>query len=355
MNKNSMVDINSLNKLIKLCNKIMKNIYLLILVITIYMTILILKRLEIVYFISTLFDILSPLFIGVLVAWLIRPIINFLEKYKINRVVSLVIVYLVMILIIYLCFVNFIPIFTEEFNEFIKVFPKIIDNFFNNITFLDTKHLKSELLSTTNNFIINLGREIPLTFINIFKEISSFIISFIISFYLLKSSVILSINSNLKRDTYELIIKINNILRNYVKGTLLSGFIIFISSTIMFYILDFDNSIFLGLICGITNIIPFIGPYIGAIIPCLISFTKSTTFGILIIVIIFIIQLIEGNIINPIIMKKSINMHPVISIMSVIVFGYFFGIFGMIFAIPLVASIKEIYCYFRKRYKNIIK
>ena len=195
----------------------------------------------------------------------------------------------------------------------------------------------------------------PLTFINILKGVSSFLISLIISFYLLKSSVILSINSNFKKDTYELILKINNILRNYVKGTLLSSFIVFLSSTIIFYILDFDNSFFLGFMCGITNIIPFIGPYIGGIIPCLISFTKGTTFGILIIVIIFIIQLIEGNIVHPIIMSKSINMHPVISIMSVIVLGYFLGIFGMIFAIPLVASIKEVYYYSKNRYKNIIK
>ena len=300
-------------------------------------------------------DVLMPLFIGVLIAWLIRPIINYIEKYKFNRVVALLFIYIVMVLIIYFCFVNFIPIFVKEFNEFIKVFPKIIDSFLNNINFLDTKGIKSELLSITNSFIINIGKEMPLTFINIFKGISSFLISFIISFYLLKSSVILCINSNIKRDTYELIIKINNILRNYVKGTLLSSFIVFISSTIIFYILDFDNSIFLGFICGITNIIPFIGPYIGAIIPCLISFTKSTTFGILITVVIFVIQLIEGNIVHPIIMSKSINMHPVISIMSVIVFGYFFGILGMIFAIPLVASIKEIYYYSRKRYKNIIK
>lgn len=355
MNKSNTVDINSVNKLIKILNKIMKNIHVLILFLTIYITILILKKLQILYYLTIVFDIFAPLFMGILIAWLIRPIINYLERYKFSRILSLVIIYLVMILIVYVCFVNFIPIFAKEFNEFIKVFPKIIESFLNNISFFGMKNLKTELLSIINDFIIKLGRNMPLTFINIFKGVSSFLISLIISFYLLKSSIILSINSNLKKDTYELILKINNILRNYVKGTLLSSFIVFLSSTIIFYILDFDNSFFLGFICGITNIIPFIGPYIGGIIPCLISFTKSTTFGILITVIIFIIQLIEGNIVHPIIMSKSINMHPVISIMSVIVFGYFLGIFGMIFAIPLVASIKEVYYYSKNRYKNIIK
>lgn len=355
MNKNNVIDINSLNKLINVCNKIVKKIYILVLFLSLYIAILILKRLEIIYFISTIFDILAPLLIGMVVAWLIRPIINCMEKHKINRVVSLSFIYFFMVLIVYLCFVNFIPIFIKEFNEFIKVFPKIIDNLFNSINFINTNQLKSELLNITNSFIINIGMKMPLTLINTLKWLSYFIISFIISFYLLKSSIVLSVNFNFKKDTYELIIKINNILRNYVKGTIFSSFVVFLLTTIIFFMLNFDNCIFLGFICGITNIIPFIGPYIGGIIPCLIAFTKSTTFGILITVVIFIIQLIEGNIVHPIIMSKSINIHPVISIMSVIVFGYFFGIFGMIFAIPLVASIIEIYYYFVKRYKNIVR
>ena len=76
MNKNNGVDINAVNMLIKACNKIIQNIHIFVLILTIYIAILILNKLEIIYFISTIFDILAPLFIGVLVAWLIRPIIN---------------------------------------------------------------------------------------------------------------------------------------------------------------------------------------------------------------------------------------------------------------------------------------
>ena len=69
-------------------------------------------------------------------------------------------------------------------------------------------------------------------------------------------------------------------------------------------------------------------------------------------IMIFIVQTIEGNIIQPIIMSKSVKIHPVTSIISLLIFGYFFGILGMIFAVPLIASLKEMYYYLVKKYKN---
>ena len=139
---------------------------------------------------------------------------------------------------------------------------------------------------------------------------------------------------------------------NYVKGTLLSSFLVFILTSIMFYIFNLNGALLLGFICGITNIIPFIGPYIGAVIPILIGFTKGSTFGILIMITIFIIQAIEGNIIHPIIMSKSINIHPVTVIISLLVFGYFFGVVGMVIASPLIAILKELYFYLIKKYNS---
>ena len=196
---------------------------------------------------------------------------------------------------------------------------------------------------------------IPITLINILKGASSILLGVIISFYLLiadTSFIDESLNKYLKKDTYELLLKTNTILRNYVKGTLLSSFLVFILTSIMFYIFNLNGALLLGFICGITNIIPFIGPYIGAVIPVLIGFTKGSTFGILIMITIFIIQAIEGNIIHPIIMSKSINIHPVTVIISLLVFGYFFGVVGMVIASPLIAILKELYFYLIKKYNS---
>lgn len=352
MEKNVNIDNKRLNQLIKVSNKVFKNLHILVLVLTVYVSIKILNNLNIIHFFITLLKVLSPLFIGILIAWLLRPIVNYLENHNMNRLFALIIVYLLILFIFYISLITFIPRFIKELGEFIKVFPNILDSFFNNFKFINFSIYEPKISSMLNDFITSTSKSLPMTFMNFIGGISSFIVGFIIGFYLLISNTWVTINANIKKDTYELVMNINNILRNYVKGTLLSSFIVFILSTIIFYIIGLDSALLFGFICGITNIIPFIGPYIGASIPVLVAFTKNTTFGIIVTIMIFIVQTIEGNIIQPIIMSKSVKIHPVTSIISLLIFGYFFGILGMVFAVPLIASLKEIYYYLLKKYKN---
>jgi len=349
------VDNKLLNQILNVSYKILKKLYILILIIITYVLILIIKKLNIIKFLLSFFKVLSPLFIGILIAWLLRPIVNYLERKNIKRIFSLIIVYLTIIFILVFSLFTFIPEFIKELIEFAKILPNIINNFLSKIDFINITPLKSKMISLVNSLLINTSKEIPITFINIIKGFSTFIVGFIIGFYLLISNSIITINTTMKSDTYKLILKVNNIFRNYVKGTLLSSFIVFILTTLIFYILRLDNALLLGFICGITNIIPFVGPYIGGILPVLVAFTYNVTFGIIVLIVILAIQTIEGNIIYPIIMSKSIKVRPVISITSVLVFGYYLGFIGMIFAVPLVASIKEIYYYLIKRYNKYEK
>ena len=342
--KNVNIDIKRINELINRTNKILKNIHILFNIIIIYIMILILFKLNILYYIKEFLYVLIPLFIGIFTSWLLRPIVNYFESKGIKRIISLVIVYLSIIFIFIISLSTFIPNFIKELLEFINILNNIFSNY--NISIL-----KLDIHNIINTFIIDTSKEIPITFINIIKGISGFLIGFIISFYLLLNSI--TINTTIKKDTYELIMKVNYIFRNYFKGVFLSSIIIFILTTIIFYIIKLESPIIFGFICGITNVIPIIGPYIGGIIPVLVTITDSITLGIIVIILIFLIQTIDGNIIQPIIMHKNIKIHPVLSIISILVFGYFFKIFGMIFAIPIVVSSKEIYLYIRKRYKKI--
>ena len=343
--------------LIKISNKILKNVHILIFIIIIYVSVLILGKLNLINFFITFFKILSPLFIGVIIAWLLRPVINYLENNGVKRIVALIIVYLLIVFLFYIVIVNFVPIFLNEFSQFMKVFPKTLNDFIGdiNVSFLDMSIIKNEAFSVINSFVIDAGKDIPITFMNLIKGISSFLIGFIIGFYLLISNNAITINANLKKDTFDLIFRINNSLRGYVKGTILSSFIVFVLSTIIFYLLGLDGALFFGFICGITNVIPIIGPYIGAIIPVIVAFTNGTTYGILITILLFVIQTIEGNVIQPIIMSKSVKIHPITSIVSLLVFGYFLGVVGMVLAVPLVVIIKEVYFYLNKKYNNYKK
>lgn len=101
----------------------------------------------------------------------------------------------------------------------------------------------------------------------------------------------------------------------------------------------------------ITNIIPYIGPWIGGAIAAVVGFTVSPLVGILTIVIAFISQQIDGMILQPLIMGKTMKLHPVTIMVGLLVFGYFFGMLGMILATPIMACTKVIFNYYDSKYK----
>jgi predicted PurR-regulated permease PerM len=109
-----------------------------------------------------------------------------------------------------------------------------------------------------------------------------------------------------------------------------------------------------GLICGITNIIPYIGPYLGALPATIVAFTQGVPVGIMTVVSILIVQFVEGNFIQPLVMSKTMKLHPVTILIGLLVFGYFFGVLGMIIATPLVAMIKSIAMFLENKF-NILR
>lgn len=360
MDKKEEIDSKKLNQILRISSKILKKLYVFIFIISIYVSILIFTKLNIMLIILTILKILSPLFIGIVIAWLLSPIIRWLKLKNMNKILSTLFIYLIMIILLYLLFKTIIPIFIRESNDFLNLAPKLLDeiyDFINNIfssNKLDLSIIKNEIFNVLNNLGTKMGKDIPITLVNVAKSIWNVLLGLIIGFYLLITDVSFIEDSlnKLSKDTHELVIKINEICRNYISATLFSSLLVFILSTIVFYIFGLKSALLFGFVCGITNIIPFIGPYIGAIIPVIVAFTKGISTGIIIVIMILLIQTIEGNIIHPIIMSKSIKVHPVTVIISLLVFGYFFGIVGMIIATPLVAILKELYFYLIKKYNS---
>ena len=107
-----------------------------------------------------------------------------------------------------------------------------------------------------------------------------------------------------------------------------------------FTIADLKAAALFAFFCGITNIIPYIGPYIGAVPAAIVAFSQSTGIGIAVLIVILIIQGLEGNLLQPIVMSRTMKLSPVTVIVSLLIFGYFWGVFGMILSSPIVATLK---------------
>ena len=98
----------------------------------------------------------------------------------------------------------------------------------------------------------------------------------------------------------------------------------------------------LGMICGVTDLIPYVGPYIGGGVAVLVGFTESKRLGILCLIVCLVVQVIESYVLQPMVMSKSIKISPVLIIVGLLLFGRMFGVFGMIMATPILAMGKVV-------------
>ena len=118
---------------------------------------------------------------------------------------------------------------------------------------------------------------------------------------------------------------------------------VFVCDTIGFSIIGLKSALLFGLFCGITDLIPYIGPYLGTVVATVVGLTQSPLIGLGVFIIACVVQLIESYVLQPIVMSKATNLHPVVIICGLLIFGHFFGIVGMILASPIMSVIKVIF------------
>lgn len=368
---NEKIDTKKLNETIYLGNKILKILFFLLLIVGIYAITLIFIAWKVVAFMLLILKVLSPFFIGLIIAWLLDPFVKFLHKKGINRVAGTFIVYIVMLIILYLTVTTIFPMLLDQVNGFIKTLPNVFDNItmwlnnlvdrFKNISFIDTNTVKADLISSTNSFVKSLTNDIPSNVVaffgTIFSALGIFALGLMIGFYLLfdfdniGKALTSLIPKGARKDALKLFNEANNSLFNYIKGTIFVSIIIFALSSLIFALVGLKEPLLFGLICGLTNIIPYVGPYIGAFPATVVAFTQGIPTGIITLICIGIIQFIEGNFIQPLVMSKTMKLHPVTILIGLLIFGYFFGVLGMIIATPLVAIIKSILLFIESKYE----
>ncbi len=362
--KDEKVDISSLNEILSFGRKLIKILYIAMMVGVILLGIYLLKESKILVFLKDLLIVISPVFIGLLIAWLCDPIVKFLQSKKIPRFAGCIIVYLFLIGIIFMFLYLFLPTFVRQIGDFVGTIPDILadlkvfgNRFFDTFATdgIDVKAIQTQVYTTIENFALGLTTNLPNTIINITKSIISssinFVLGLMIGFYMLFdfdkiNSTVLSHMPLKWKDNYaELTTRINTSLRNYVQGVFLVMFLVFITQSIGLTLAGLEAPLLFAVFCAVTDIIPYFGPYIGAIPAVLVGFTISPSVGIFCIISIVIVQLLENNFYQPLIMGHTMQLHPVIIIISLLIFQHFFGIIGMVVATPVVACLKVIFMF----------
>jgi len=313
-----------------------------------------------------------PLLIGIIIAYMLIPLVKLLRK-KMRKIFAVSLTYIIFLSIIFVLLFFIIPLVIEQFKIFIEKIPfylegitKFLNNFLKNNLILknlgnitgfnfvpaNSQEITKYILNNFNLNNINIFQSATTVTKTAFNIFLNFIIGPVLGFYILKDTDIIIktfikiIPHNYKYQAVTVISKINNVFGKYVRGQLIISLIVGSLCTIVLLILRVDFAVLLGFIAGLFNLIPFLGPIIGAIPAALTALFISPIKALLVILLFIAVQQIDNYFISPNIMKHQVGVHPGVIIFSLIAGGAIFGWFGLLLAVPTIAIIQELLRYY---------
>ncbi len=325
---------------------------------------LIMFIISIIYFRVKIIKIITPFLLATAITYVLKPIVIKLENRKMSTSVSIILVYVLFILFIASIVMFIIPELMSSIRELINSVPDITDKYQNmfaglllNIQKINwSDEIKSVLLYEIENGIEMvqdyLLRILGKTLDTIMKTVSfiiDFVLALLIAYYFIRDRglfKVLFLSAVPKR--WQNILTstgrdINTVLSNFMQGQLLTALIIGTLESIGLSIVGVKYPLVLGLIGGISNIIPYFGPFIGAIPSTALALLDSPSKALWTIFVFVIIQQLDNIFISAKIIEDRLGLHPVTTIIIVIIGEEFFGIMGMILAVPVYAILKIIF------------
>lgn len=377
MNKNNKekLNIEQINEVVSLSRKILHVLYITFLIAIVFIVTILIKEWGILTFIFQLLKVLAPLFIGFIIAWLFNPLVKKLENKGVPKIAGAIIIYLIFIVVLVVLLRVLIPTIFIQLNELIGNLPEIfneakiyLSNLFDNISKvegLDVTSIEANIMTSLEHLLTSFTTSFPTKLLNIlgsfFSSLVTIVMGLFVGLYMLFDFDKISkhfLNLIPKKNQYEAKVLLDNIggeVRKTVNGTILVATMVFVCDSLGFAIIGLQAPLLFGLFCGLTDLIPYVGPYIGGAVAVLIGFSQSTFIGVMTLLICVIVQCVENFILQPIVMSKTMKLHPVTIIIGLLIFNNFFGIIGMVLATPCIALLKVIWQFIKNKYQILQK
>lgn len=331
----------------------------------------------IVVFFLTLYalrTILLPFVLGLIIAYLLDPIVRKLERAKISRSIGAFIVILVIIFLFLIGFMFLLPIIHHQTMAFITNVPKYMDESWvkiqNILSNLQDKmspeqfdSFRQNIASQVNSsfgFASNLVKTVTSNGMAIFSGIALFLITPIISFYLLKDWPKLKHKAasyfpkKHEKTIRQLLSEINKTLSGFLRGQFTVCTILAFYYSIGLSVVGLDVAIPIGILTGYLIFIPYVGWGIGFALSLILGYLQMQS-GLSLIPVIGLYSVglfLEGSILTPNLVGKSVRLHPVWVIFSIFVGGYLMGFWGVFLAVPIAGTIAVLIRYALQQYKD---
>lgn len=350
-------------------------IYTISIIFLIGLTILLYSQLDFIIrpIFTVISAILAPLIISFILYYLLEPLVNFFEKRKVKRIWSIIGLYLVVLGLLTWLIIWLIPILQQQFNDFVQAIPE----FFNTITDFVRNIANNIVLNTEQQQVLNEGLgffdNIEASFMdylsqgfsgvgNIISSVTNvFVILLmvpIILFFLLKdgsklrTSFMKKMPPGSRKDISSILRSIDTQVGSYIKGQIIvaiaNGALMFIGFTII----GLNYSGVLAVAGGVLSFIPYLGPTLTFIPAAIIALTDSFWMLGKLGVVWAVVQFVEGNLIEPNVLGRRLNVHPVTIIFILLIMGELLGLLGMVLGVPIYAIIKVLVTFVFEKYKK---
>ena len=330
--------------------------------------------------ISQLWEILFPFFMGFLIAYILNPVVAFFQRNvsikllkkksaSTQRGLAILISYLVMVGFIIVCLRFIIPQLYDSIRELSLMIPdiyksimSIFEHYRENSTdmfpgqiadMIETKTLP-KLFELTNNLLTNIVPMLYEASMSFAKGLFNLFIAFIVSIYMTidkfilknagKRLVLAIFNENFSYRVLRTLKDCHNIFSGFIIGKSIDSLIIGLLAFVAMTILKLPYTVLISVIIGVTNMIPYFGPFIGGFPAVLVALMTGDLFHALaVLVFVFALQQFDGLFLGPKILGDVVGISPFWVLLSITVFGHFFGFIGMFLGVPMICVIRMLF------------
>jgi len=316
--------------------------------------------------IYSLRSVVMPFFMAFLLAYVLLPVVKYFLKKHIPVVFVILLVYLLILLALYLIVFIALPNFLQELENLSLYLPDMTSQFqgwWDNIRErIETLALPANLQNGISDFFTSteqkLGGFLQSTNFSVtdfLRYLGYFLLAPILSYYILrdkeliKKKLISILPPSERPELLRIARDINHLIRQFIFGYVLVAFMVGVLSFIALYLMGVKYALLLGIIMGLMDLIPYFGPFIGMAPAIIFALMQSPTLAIFVVIVLGAIQQFESIILTPKIVGGRIGLHPLVIIFVVMGAGVWFGIMGMLLAVPITAALRLIIAYFYSR------
>ncbi len=295
-------------------------------------------------------EAVGVLLVSIIISLGLEPIVNFFENKKFPRILGIIIIFFLFLIIFVVAFYLIYSILIEELSIFIKHFSKAIYSIFGiNISQEILKIFEGDILKIFDLFKFNPFASVKDTFFVFLNDFVLIIATLLISFYLvLEKDGVERFLKAIVPDTYEKqVLKIFDSFKNKIRKWFIAQF--FLSGAVGLitflglWLLGAKYPLIIGILAAVFEIVPVIGPILVGFIAFLLSLSDSLLFGIYVLIFFVLVQQFESHVLTPLIIGKTMKIHPVLVIVALLAGAKLAGFFGVLLAVPLAIVLEELF------------